>query len=248
MVGENSTTTPDVGSVRTGDAVRRRAFRRAYRDHSTEVYSVAAGMCGAEVAGDVTREVFLHLWNHPDRYGSARSSLRTALLQVTHEVAVDTVRCEGQGQAAGRVALDELDGDEREAILSVLHGGCTCREAAAALGVDEGTIKRRIRSALDHAAGTKSDGAEPPAGRFLGGGTATTDEGLGDALDARRVVAQAQGTIMEREGKTAEAAYVTLLQLANRCRMTLPACAEDVVASVGSSGRAATPVDSAPRR
>ena len=54
------------------------------------------------------------------------------------------------------------------------------------------------------------------------------------ALTARRVIHQAQGRIMERDGLTAEAAAGTLLRAARAAGVTVLAHATVVVASVGS--------------
>ncbi len=43
-------------------------------------------------AEDVTQEVFLRLWNQPDRFDAARGSLRSFLLAQAHGRAVDAVR------------------------------------------------------------------------------------------------------------------------------------------------------------
>ena len=149
----------------------REEFREAYRDHAGAVYAVAHGIGGVAVASEVTGEVFLRLWRQPEYFDPAKGSMRTSLLRATHRVAIDTIRPQVQGGSGARPPgvdpghadqlaaatgersvtagpLDMLSDDEREAIVIVRYGGCTYREAAVALGLDEGTVKRRIRQGL----------------------------------------------------------------------------------------------------
>jgi len=234
----------------------------AYRDHRGAVYAAARGFCGSRLAGDVTVEVFLRLWRHPEQQDSTRASLRTSLLTVTHDVSADTIRSEttratSGAQAAARpvadlddadqlqVAADErslvapllgmLSRDERDAIVTAFYGGCTYREAAVALGLDEGTVKSRIRAGLHHlgAALTRTSSSGSPD---IDGGddhrkASASDEDLVAALDARQVVAQAQGIMMQREGSSTGEAYRALLQLSDQLGVSLPVCAEAVVST-----------------
>jgi len=43
-------------------------------------------------AEDVTQEVFLRLWNHPDRFDPSRGTLRAFLLAQAHARSVDAIR------------------------------------------------------------------------------------------------------------------------------------------------------------
>lgn len=155
-----------------------RDFRQIYGDHRRAVYARArrsAGPEGHELAEDVTQEVFLRFWRHPERFDASRGSLRTYLLTVGHSVAVDMIRSsaarrtredndewrrpalptdiDGQLLQADQraivlAALDRLDSGLRDAILTSYFGGRTYREAAIALGLPEGTVKSRIRHGL----------------------------------------------------------------------------------------------------
>ncbi len=141
------------------------------------MFNVAARWGGATRAADVTQDVFVRLWNQPDRFDPTRGSLRTFLLSVARNVAIDharsdTSRCareERNGRAQLRAesptgpaelavvhddadrllaALDRLPTLNREAVVTAYYGQLTYREAADALGVPEGTIKSRIRLGL----------------------------------------------------------------------------------------------------
>jgi len=152
------------------------AFESVYRAHSGAVHAVACRVASPRVADDVTQEVFLRLWRHPERFDPARGSLSTFLVTVTHNAAVDVMRAEtarrarerrdafwaptdsvaatdygvlqGELRATVDQALDRLRPDERVAIVTAYFGGCTYREVAIVLDVAEGTVKSRIRSGL----------------------------------------------------------------------------------------------------
>ena len=155
---------------------RQDALAEAYRRHAGAVFGLASRVLADRTLGEeVVQEVFLRLWDHPDRFDPARGSLRSYLLAQCHGRAVDLVRSESSRRArearqqrrqaeAGydlenevwdivvadhvREALDRLPAGEREAIELAYFGGRTYREVAVELGQAEGTVKTRIRSGL----------------------------------------------------------------------------------------------------
>ena len=69
------------------------ALAEVYRRHAGAVFGLAKRVLnGAAEAEDVTQEVFLRLWNQPDRFDPGRGSLRSFLLAQAHGRAVDQVR------------------------------------------------------------------------------------------------------------------------------------------------------------
>ena len=152
------------------------ALAEAYRRHGGAVFGLAKRVLhSAPEAEDVTQEVFLRLWNQPDRFDPARGSLRSYLLAQTHGRAVDAVRSSAsrrlreakdamrrarsaydmQHEAwdlalADQVtrAMGELPDDERRAIELAYFDGRTYREVARLLDQPEGTIKSRIRNGM----------------------------------------------------------------------------------------------------
>jgi RNA polymerase sigma-70 factor, ECF subfamily len=155
---------------------RHDALAEAYRRHAGASFGLALRVTGDRaLAEEVVQEVFLRLWNAPDRFDPERGSLRSFLLAQTHGRSVDLVRSESARRAreqrearrtaaAGydlerevwdlaladqvRSALAELTDSERSAIELAYFGGHTYREVAVLLGEPEGTVKSRIRAGL----------------------------------------------------------------------------------------------------
>jgi RNA polymerase sigma-70 factor (ECF subfamily) len=153
---------------------RPEALAEVYRRNAGAVFGLAKRILVDEVlAEEVTQEVFVSLWEHPERYDPARGSLRAFLLAVAHGRAVDLVRSETSRRAREersravtedynleqevvelvaneriREALATLPEAERSAIELAYFGGHTYREVAAIQGEPEGTVKSRIRSGL----------------------------------------------------------------------------------------------------
>ncbi|HWF17154.1 MAG TPA: sigma-70 family RNA polymerase sigma factor [Acidimicrobiales bacterium] len=149
------------------------ALAEVYRRHGRAVYGLARRVLNdATEAEDVTQEVFLRLWRQPDRFDPDRGSLRSFLLAQAHGRAVDAVRSSSsrrQREAREAVstaradydmqhevwdmaladqvaqAMNELSGDERQAIEMAYFDGRTYREVARLLEQPEGTVKSRIR-------------------------------------------------------------------------------------------------------
>ena len=152
------------------------ALAEAYRRHGGAVFGLAKRVLqNPTEAEDVTQEVFLRLWNQPDRFDPARGSLRSFLLAQAHGRAVDAVRssssrrrresCDALRTAetpydmqrevwdlavADQVsqAMGELPEEERRAIELAYFEGRTYREVAQLLDQPEGTVKSRIRNGM----------------------------------------------------------------------------------------------------
>jgi len=161
--------------VREGES---RAFEIIFDRHGDTAYSLAYRMCGSRVrAEDVVQDAFLSLWRSGTRYDRTRGSVRSWILSVVHNRAVDTFRREAtrsslqvgdEGLAerlpsgelieadaerrddAGRVrgALRDLPVDQREVIELSYFGGFTHVEIAEMLSLPPGTVKGRMRLGL----------------------------------------------------------------------------------------------------
>jgi len=152
------------------------ALAEAYRRHGGVVYGLAKRVLhNPTEAEDVTQEVFLRLWNQPDRFDADRGSLRSYLLAQAHARAVDAVRSSTsrRGREAREAmrtaeagydlqhevwdlsvadqvseAMGELPEEERRAIELAYFDGHTYREVAQLLEQPEGTVKSRIRNGM----------------------------------------------------------------------------------------------------
>jgi len=152
------------------------ALAEVYRRHGASVHNLARRVIGsAELADEVTQEVFVDLWRRPEQFDATRGSLRAMLMTKAHGRAVDVVRSERarlrreQRSAADTArrgydldhfawdlaiahqvkrAVEELPQDERLAIEMSYFEGLTYREVAKVLDAPEGTVKSRIRAGL----------------------------------------------------------------------------------------------------
>ena len=76
--------------VRKGDSA---AFEVVYERHATAAFSLAYRMVGSRnAAEDVVQEAFLSLWRSGARYDRARGSVRTWVLGIVHNRAIDALR------------------------------------------------------------------------------------------------------------------------------------------------------------
>jgi RNA polymerase sigma-70 factor (ECF subfamily) len=155
---------------------REEALAEAYRRHGGAVYALARRVVREDgIAQEVVQEVFLRLWNTPERYDPERGSLRSWLLAHAHGRSIDRLRADRSRRdreerdarrtatagydvereawdlvVAGRVneVLATLPDGERRAIELAYLDGYTYREVATLLDTPEGTIKSRIRAGL----------------------------------------------------------------------------------------------------
>jgi RNA polymerase sigma-70 factor (ECF subfamily) len=162
-----------VAAVRRSDEP---SLAEIYRRHGRGVYALAMRVLNdTGLAEEVTQEVFLRLWNEPERFDPRRGALRSFLYRQAHSRAVDRVRNEEARRRreardererslpeidverevwdlirADQVkgALDMLNEGERDAINLAFFGGHTYREVAVLLDQPEGTVKSRIRIGL----------------------------------------------------------------------------------------------------
>lgn len=152
------------------------ALRDVYREHVDAVNGLAMRVLSNEaLAEEVVQDVFVRLWEEPDRYDADRGRLRAFLLSMAHSRAVERVRSEESLRRrhiaaehepmelpadpahltesrdvdrAVRDALAGLPGAQRVPIEMAYFHGLSYREVAAELGEAEGTVKYRIRTGM----------------------------------------------------------------------------------------------------
>lgn len=166
-------------------------------------------------AEDVAQEVFAHLWSRPYAFDARRGSLRTWLCMLAHRRAVDWVRGEERHRKAAHAddatlhtiptpdpppedvvmarerslllhsALAGLPLPQRQVVHLAYFAGCTYRQAAAELGIPEGTAKTRLRAALRRLAEVLADPPDPPEPPGRSGPSDPSDPAFADAPGER---------------------------------------------------------------
>jgi RNA polymerase sigma-70 factor (ECF subfamily) len=161
--------------VREGDP---RAFEVILDRHADAAFSLAYRMCGRRaVAEDVVQDAFLSLWRSGARYDRSRGSVRSWVLGVVHNRAIDLFRREtvrtgkdvSDEEAVRRLAADdstereverredvtqvrtalmELPVEQRRVIELSYFGGFSHTEISEMLGLPAGTVKGRMRLGL----------------------------------------------------------------------------------------------------
>lgn len=162
--------------VGRGDA---RAFESVYDRHSSAAFSLVYRMCGSRAAAeDVIQEAFLSIWRSGARYDRTRGSVRTWILGIVHNRAIDALRrhvvhdkrrasdegIEERFEATDRTDLEAARRDEARSIREMLEGlppeqcrvielayfgGFTHSEIADMLDLPIGTVKGRMRLGMD---------------------------------------------------------------------------------------------------
>ncbi len=161
--------------VRGGDA---RAFEVVYDRHSSAAFSLAYRMVGTRAAAeDVTQEAFVSIWRSGARYDRTRGSVRTWVLGIVHNRAIDGLRraqvhdkrrasdegladrleagvrtdveaARREESATVRATLSGLPPEQAKVIELAYFGGFTHTEIAEMLDLPVGTVKGRMRLGL----------------------------------------------------------------------------------------------------
>jgi RNA polymerase sigma-70 factor (ECF subfamily) len=156
------------------------AFEVLYDRHGGAAFSLAYRIVGDRTAAeDVAQEAFLSIWRSNARFDRARGSVRSWVLGVVRNRAIDALRRGGaqaprldadddgvlearpaeertEGEAlrretAGEIkaALGELPEDQSQVIQLAYFGGFSHSEIAEMLGMPLGTVKGRMRLGLE---------------------------------------------------------------------------------------------------
>ena len=68
------------------------ALASIYDRYSSLVYGIAVRLVGCDSAADVTQEVFVGLWQRPERFDARKGSLKTFLAVLARRRAIDLLR------------------------------------------------------------------------------------------------------------------------------------------------------------
>ncbi len=162
--------------VQAGDP---RAFELLYDRHGGAAFSLAYRMVGNRAsAEDITQEAFLSIWRSRLRYDQARGSVRTWVLGIVHNRAIDALRrsvvhdrrretmdgveerfesrdrtdveaARREEARSVRSALATLPEDQRRTIELAYFGGFSHSQIAELLDEPVGTVKGRMRLGLE---------------------------------------------------------------------------------------------------
>ena len=165
------------------------AFAVIFDRHSSAAFSLAYRIAGRRhLAEDIVQEAFLSLWRAGGRYDPLRGSVRTWVLGIVHNRAIDALRRAGvhdrrrasdegieerfeapdrtDAEAARRseagdvrAALEALPPDQLKVIELAYFGGFTHTEIAEMLQTPLGTVKGRMRLGLEKLRGLLGEGA-----------------------------------------------------------------------------------------
>ncbi|MFF1282240.1 RNA polymerase sigma factor [Streptomyces sp. NPDC058299] len=155
------------------------ALGELYDRFASLVHGLAHRVLGTEEAADaVTREVFAHVWEHPESYDPGQGPLRTWIAGLTHRAAVRRLRDREERE---RSRPEELENTVRRASVAaradyIVHSMPAplraaldlaysrrrdYRQTAADLGVTEEEARRRLRLGLQLLS-TAHDAGTPP--------------------------------------------------------------------------------------
>jgi RNA polymerase sigma-70 factor (ECF subfamily) len=167
------------------------ALGELYDRFASLVHGLAHRVLGDERAADtITREVFVHVWEHPESYDPRQGPLRSWVATLTHRLAVQRLRATetaAMAQGSGGSA-EELERRVRRASIAAradyivqsmpvpLRAALELahfqrrdyRQTAADLGVTEDEARRRLRLGLQLLS-TAHDAGAPGAPPGYGG-------------------------------------------------------------------------------
>lgn len=155
------------------------AFEILYDRHVAAVYGLCHRMVrSAALADDICQEAFLSMWRSGARYDPKLGNVRTWMLSITHNRAIDQIRRSRRhddrqihddelaeqmpgadstdGEALGRIEADDtgralrcLPDGQRAVIEMSFYSGYSHAEIADRLELPLGTVKGRMRLGLE---------------------------------------------------------------------------------------------------
>lgn len=154
-----------------------RSMELLYDRYGGIAYALALRVLKTGAAEDVVQEAFFNIWRQGTSYDTARGTVRTWLLTVVHHRAIDRVRSM-RAKTRGDVAIDSvlflqakedtwatvsagleseriraavatLPPEQRQVVEMAYFAGLTHVEIAERVGIPLGTVKGRMRLAVD---------------------------------------------------------------------------------------------------
>ena len=155
------------------------AFSALYDRYSNAVFGLAKRVTQSEArAEEITQDAFMKLWRNPNAFDASRAALSTYLLTLVRNASIDALRREkptnsledeqgdplpipspdsgpleraelSQTAVRVRVAMQELSDAHRQTVELAYFKGASREEISATMGVPVGTVKSRLKYALD---------------------------------------------------------------------------------------------------
>lgn len=155
-----------------------RDIETLYDQYGGVAFAFAYRLLGERgIAEDVVQEAFLNIWRQGATYDAARGSARTWVLTIVHHRAIDQIRSARARNRADteitvalplpapedtwatvaetletervRNAMARLPPEQRQVVDLIYFGGMTHQQVADRVGVPLGTVKGRLRLALE---------------------------------------------------------------------------------------------------
>lgn len=150
------------------------AFNYLYRNYAAVLFGIVKKVVRDEVtAQDVLQEVFLKIWNNIGQFNPEKGRIYTWMLNIARNAAIDKLRSKGEimkgkihpgedivnnisglktEQATDAIGVRELVAGlkpEYQAIVELAYfKGYTMDEIAKTLNIPQGTVKTRMRHAM----------------------------------------------------------------------------------------------------
>lgn len=151
-------------------------FSYLYDQYSPALYGVIVKVLNNDnAAGDVLQEVFLKIWRHLDQYDETKGRLFTWMLNIARNTAIDILRSKAHKleQKIRNIPddvhvsdsliavqpsndylgfsriLEKLTKEQRTLIDLAYYKGCTQEEIARVMEIPLGTVKTRMRNAIN---------------------------------------------------------------------------------------------------
>lgn len=155
-----------------------RDIEMLYDQYGGVAFAFAYRLLGERgIAEDVVQEAFLNIWRQGAAYDARRGSARTWVLTIVHHRAIDQIRSMRARNRADteitdaaplpapedtwasvartleaervRRAMAHLPPEQRRVVDLIYYGGLTHQQVAERVGVPLGTVKGRLRLALE---------------------------------------------------------------------------------------------------
>lgn len=154
----------------------RKAFERLYDDYSSAIYGLMLKILRDEAqAEDALQDAFVRIWQKIHTYDVSKGRLFTWMLNLARNIAIDKLRANTSRRAelttslqvqhtdsrgpSSSMSIDHiginemvatLPADQKMVIDLIYYLGYTQAEVAEEFGIPLGTVKSRVRLAMNH--------------------------------------------------------------------------------------------------